>query len=101
MVLNTALRRIFLKLQMRSMAIGSAHFLCLWEALRELWVRYGEWETLDEFEDVADIWLEMMADQGLEVTPQKYGTIYKCSVSFRNKPPPSGLVGTSETDQRS
>lgn|GEM_PF-609257 len=62
-------------------------FFRLWDALRELWARYGEWETLDEFGNIADIWLEMMADRGLEVTPQEDGTMY-VNVPFRPETSP-------------
>jgi hypothetical protein len=57
-------------------------FFQLWDALRELWASYGEWKDLSEFQTIADIWLDMMADRGLEVTPQENGTMY-INVPFR------------------
>lgn len=51
-------------------------FFRLREAHRALWERYGAWETPDEFNVIADIWLEMMADRGLELTPMEDADMY-------------------------
>lgn len=58
------------------------YFLRLRDAHRALWDRYGKWEHLQEFETIAEVWLEMMADRGLEVTPQDDGGMY-VNVPFR------------------
>ncbi|MFG6560305.1 hypothetical protein [Sulfitobacter sp. 1A15299] len=60
----------------------SPFFFRLRDAHRALWQRFGEWESLMEFETIADIWLEMLADRGMEVTPQEDGTMY-VSLPFR------------------
>ncbi|WP_370208541.1 hypothetical protein [Pararhodobacter marinus] len=57
-------------------------FVRLRETHRALWERYGQWESLKEFETIADIWLEMLADRGIEVTPQVDGTMY-VNIPFR------------------
>jgi len=54
----------------------SPFFFRLRDAHRVLWQRFGEWESLTEFETIADIWLEMLADRGMEITPQEDGTMY-------------------------
>ncbi|SFJ15230.1 hypothetical protein [Celeribacter neptunius] len=66
-------------------------FFRLRDALRELWARYGEWQSLDEFGSIADIWLEMMTDRGLEITPQNDGTMY-VNVPFRPETDPLQTV---------
>jgi len=57
-------------------------FMRLRDAHRVLWERYGQWESLGEFESIADIWLEMLADRGVEVIPQEDGTMY-VNIPFR------------------
>ncbi|WP_199261982.1 hypothetical protein [Paracoccus binzhouensis] len=57
-------------------------FIRLRDAHRALWERYGQWDSLKEFETIADIWLEMLADRGVEVTPQDDGTMY-VNIPFR------------------
>lgn len=60
----------------------SPFFQRLRDAHRVLWERYGQWESLTEFETIADIWLEMLADRGVEVTPQEDGRMY-VNIPFR------------------
>lgn len=60
----------------------SPFFQRLRDAHRILWERYGQWESLTEFETIADIWLEMLADRGVEVTLQKDGRMY-VNITFR------------------
>jgi hypothetical protein len=57
-------------------------FVGLRDAHRALWERYSQWESLQEFETIADIWLDMLADRGVEVTPQEDGKIY-VNIPFR------------------
>lgn len=45
-------------------------------ALREIWTEYGKWETLKPFEKIADIWLRLMADRGLQLSPMEDGGMY-------------------------
>lgn len=58
------------------------YFERLWAAHRVIWDSYGRWENLSEFETVSDVWLEAMADRGLEITPQGDGGMY-VNVPFR------------------
>ncbi len=57
-------------------------FVRLRDAHRALWERYGQWESMEEFETIADIWIEVLADRGVEVTPQDDGTMY-VNIPFR------------------
>lgn len=54
----------------------------LWSAHRAVWDRYGRWESLSEFDEISAIWIEAMADRGLEITPQDDGGMY-VNVPFR------------------
>lgn len=60
----------------------SPFFLRIRDTHRDLSERYGQWENLVEFEPIADIWLEMLANRGVEVTPQEDGTMY-VNIPFR------------------
>jgi len=60
----------------------SPFFQRLRDVHRVLWERYGQWESLAEFETIADIWLEMLADRGVEVTQQEDGGMY-VNIPFR------------------
>jgi hypothetical protein len=57
-------------------------FVRLRDSHRALWERYGQWESLKEFETIADIWFDMLVDRGIDVTPQVDGAIY-VSIPFR------------------
>ncbi|UWQ50226.1 hypothetical protein K3720_02120 [Leisingera caerulea] len=48
----------------------------LHEAFRHIWKDFGQWESYDSFEEIADIWLRAMKDRGLVIEPKPDGDMH-------------------------